>query len=688
MKTLDRSRRAACLALLSLALSCGGDDDSTAPSLDSASPPEAEARGGATITLSGHGLSTATAVRFAGVSASLVSKSERAIEVVAPAGLAGETRVEVDTEGGRATLDHGFAYTPIPLRYFDVASLSPGLAPAHGRAAVLVDMDGDGDLDLVQAAGREGVRVAWNVGGGRFDDVSIATLPDGAEAGDVRAVVPADFDGDGAVDLFFGAADAAAPALYVQSGAGTFADRSATGLPEGLGPLRFAAGVDLEGDGDVDLVIGLAPLAPEDTPSIGLLENDGGGRFTDATEATLGDGQLGSAGVAAADADGDGDLDLVFSVDGAPPRLYLGDGLGHFKRAAPDALPDLPIVGPGAPLFFDLDGDGALDLYLPSAGQDRAYRSDGRGRFFDRTDEALGPEAGAGVAAMAADLDRDGAVDVVVASASGRLQLYRNDGVGRLFDYSGELTGDMAALPSNGVAVGDVDGDGDLDLVASRGGAAAPSLFALWGPGAPIDGDGDGVPDDVDVCPDDVDPKQENQDAHPFACRSASVCLAETGCDLEVEGERAYLFCRTAPLSWEAAWAFCEGRGAALGLPRSADETAFLVAAGLDQAWIGASDRATEGAFVDVDGRPIGYSAWAAGEPNDGGGAEDCAVVLADGTRNDADCAGARVFYCEDARAKAPDAGDACDGCPLDADLQEGGAGGGPSCQGGQGGGA
>ncbi|RMH02316.1 MAG: tetratricopeptide repeat protein, partial [Planctomycetota bacterium] len=166
--------------------------------------------------------------------------------------------------------------------------------------------------------------------------------------------------------------------------------------------------------------------------------------------------------VAVADVDGDLDLDLFLAGSGPTVGLFLAEGAGAWTPAA--ASPDS--TGVLAARFADADGDGDPDLFLACAGRDRFYRNDGRGGFADATADSglAGPEA-ASVAAVWADADHDGDLDLAVARRGAAPSLWRNDRDGGFTDTAAEagLAGEAAAL-----LFADLDQDRDLDLLLLR----------------------------------------------------------------------------------------------------------------------------------------------------------------------------------------------------------------------------
>ena len=653
-------------ATMLLAAACS---DNYGPlAIHSLTPPSGSVRGGDEIVITGTGLSASARVEFGGFAGDVLYASASEMRVVTPAVPAGG-RVDVSVESGGASahLANGFTYLGVDLLFAETSltQLAPGNA-MNGRMTSFADLDNDGDLDLVQGTVDAGVKLYANDGAGNFTGVTAEIAP----ASNVRQVVAEDFTGDGILDLFLVIGGYEANVLFV--GRGTFLyELAEASVPANPHNSVFAASADLDADGDRDLVVTNWTVAePELSQKVDLLINDGAGNFTDEVNERIPATDLLAYGVGAGDFDNDGDDDLFFAHDAAPNRLFVNDGAGHFHEAAPGSLPDIATPRGRQPALGDLDGDGSIDIYLPCNAQDRVFLNDGGGRFLDFTDLLLGFDDEYGYSATIVDLDLDSFADVVVARYGGAVRIYRNDGSGRLFDYSSTMVpGGESPSRAIGVAAGDIDGDGDSDLFISRTSMRRSRLLVNWYPEPVVDSDYDGVPDAIDTCIGEVDPGQENRDLFHFGCDDRNRCTATTDCELVIRADvSAYLLCRNTPRSWAAARDFCMSIGADLVVIESDEENQWLAQQNVTAPWIGLSDSDSEGNFVWVDGQSPNFSRWNEGEPNDSGANEDCGMLHTGelATWNDSNCSLAYHFVCEDVLRRLPaDPGDACDNCPT-----------------------
>ena len=359
------------------------------------------------------------------------------------------------------------------LRFTDVTARSGIDAHGYSMGVAAGDYNNDGCIDIYVTALASG-QLFRNNCDGTFTDVTRASRT-GSSGWSVSAAF-VDYDRDGWLDLFvghylnyrleanircFGLAggpDYCPPHVYTPQPSrlyhnnrdGTFSDVTAdAGLAAEFGPALGVATADYNGDGWMDIYV-----ANDGQPNQ-LWINQRNGTFKNT--ALLAGAALGaqgeaksSMGVDAGDFDNDGDEDVIVTeLTGQGVDLYVNDGAGNFEEQSARAglrQPTLPFTGFGAG-WFDADNDGWLDLLAvngavtqnveaaarrqPFSLQQRKqlFRNTGAGRFEDITGRA-GPAfqiAEVGRGAAFGDIDNDGDVDVVVANDSGPLRLLINN---------------------------------------------------------------------------------------------------------------------------------------------------------------------------------------------------------------------------------------------------------------------
>ncbi|MBL8861065.1 MAG: VCBS repeat-containing protein [Planctomycetes bacterium] len=261
-------------------------------------------------------------------------------------------------------------------------------------------------------------------------------------------VVLADANGDGYLDAAVACAVGGALALHVQDGSGRFAPPQ---LYPSVGQTAALVATDLEGDGDVDFVVRAGG-------GLRVFVNAGGGAMTEQTVPNL--SVVG--GLAAGDLDGDGDADLVTVVIQGGSRQLCALVRGPGGDFSPQGIALWSSGSTSALALGDLDGDGDLDLIAQDTDLDRmyVYRNNGAGLF---TQISSTPSDFNTVDVLLADLDGDQDLDLVtVGGFEATVWVHRNLGNGT---FAAPV---MYPLPgySGSLASGDFDGDGDIDLAA------------------------------------------------------------------------------------------------------------------------------------------------------------------------------------------------------------------------------
>jgi hypothetical protein len=412
-------------------------------------------------------------------------------------------------------------------RLYMVEILAPGVA--------LFDYDNDGDLDIYLVQGRPlapaNGRLAEAGGEGgpggdrlyrndlangvlRFTDVTAAS---GIESrGYGMGVAAGDFDNDGRTDLYLTKFDAPNQLLR-NNGDGTFSDVATPSGTDHRSWSASAAFVDINRDGWLDLYVTnyLRYSLAEDAPCFSaagardyctpdafpalpdrLYLNRRDGTFVDISASSGIAREFGPGlGVSTADFDRDGWMDIYVANDGRENQLWRNRGDGTFENVALTAGVALPATGRAEASMGvdagDLDDDGDEDLVVTELTGEgtNLFINDGTGIFDDRSAASgLGPATMAftGFGTAWLDADNDGRLDLVAVNGTvqiierlrqagdplplhQRKLLFRNSGNGR-FEEVGTRAGAAFALSEvgRGTAVGDVDNDGDMDMLVGN----------------------------------------------------------------------------------------------------------------------------------------------------------------------------------------------------------------------------
>jgi len=406
-----------------------------------------------------------------------------------------------------------FKHTSSPEKKYIVESMSGGVA--------LLDYDNDGYLDiyfvnslttdLVKLNQKTKSALYHNNGDGTFTDVT-----DKAGLGDIgwgMGVATGDYDNDGFEDIYVTCLGS--NHLFKNNGNGTFTDVT---QKAGVDDPRWSTGaafVDYDNDGKLDLFVanyvdfdinhlpefgkgrscqfkGIAvQCGPRGLPGAGdsLFHNNGDGTFTDVTKkagVSDPDGYYGM-GVICSDFDGDGLVDIFVANDSTPNFLYHNNGDGTFKdvgfQSGTAVNENGSEQGSMGVTLGDYDNDGKLDLFITNFDDDynTLYHNNGRGVFTDLSYAAKVAAVSlqyVGWGTKFFDYDNDGWVDLLVVNGHVYPQLptykqrnlvHHNNRDGTFSEVGAQLGAPFSEKRvGRGAAFGDIDNDGDVDVVINN----------------------------------------------------------------------------------------------------------------------------------------------------------------------------------------------------------------------------
>jgi len=370
-----------------------------------------------------------------------------------------------------------------------------------GAAWLDYDRDGLQDLFVNNAAegGRE-VGLYRNLGDGNFVDVTASAGLVGYSG--LAAVVTGDLDNDGYEDLILtGAADKillnnnSAIQVLRNQGDGTFANVKVDADFVGLQTPGSSALADVDGDGLLDLFItATGSLATGEQPRSSFYRNQGNFRFEDVTISSGVDASRAACVTGFSDYDRDGDVDLFVgncndtSFRSAPMQLFRNDGDFQFTDvSAESGLMNQRGFWMGIG-FADYDNDGDIDVFSTNIGTNTPFANGPHGLFEnngDGTFSDVGLSVGVGQGefgwgAAFQDFDNDGFADIAYAGTLGPIfagpgagnpgrllvnQLGQQNPSNTFADASGNLNIDLSNTRTSGLAKGDFNNDGFVDLV-------------------------------------------------------------------------------------------------------------------------------------------------------------------------------------------------------------------------------
>jgi hypothetical protein len=329
----------------------------------------------------------------------------------------------------------------------------------------LIDLDNDGDLDLFLDAHTGGSVVALNDGHGVFTRITTGSWPDS----EIHETV--DINGDGKIDLAATYQDGGGQ-WWINNSTPGHVNFTATNVTRGTNTSRSQVLADINGDGRVDWL-------RSEPPGLVVDFGNGTGGFTEGSLSfpIAGTDSNDNASFLPADFDGDGDIDLLVLIggnyDGTPGKTVYWRNNGNSTFTDVTAASGIPLNGVIAKGIGDFDQDGDTD-FIAVANKSMppvVYLNDGHGVF------TLKPGAISGVAsgsldytswgtAVTTDFDNDGIADIIM-DGKYYLKVLRGTGGGNFtsMNTAWGILDTAAASVDDGLCFGDMDNDGDLDII-------------------------------------------------------------------------------------------------------------------------------------------------------------------------------------------------------------------------------
>lgn len=417
---------------------------------------------GSLVRLYGKGFSanpSANTVLFDDTQATIIGAAANWLNVMVPENLEpGFHTISITNENGSA--EYAGHFNLLAQKEMHFRPKASGIVGLSQSASAFADIDGDGDLDFIISGRGEGNQYI----------TKIYTNEDGnftEKDSDLRqlaysSVAVGDVNNDGSPDLFLTGIDAFShviSVLYLNDGSGSFTD---SGIPF-TGVFRSAAAfADLDNDGDLDLVITGQTASGRASR---LYWNQGNGNFLESYQEFE---DMAYSSVQVEDFTGTGTLDILFAglnlSSTESTLLYANNGDGTFSVHASG----LPPMYNGAIATADVNQDGSIDVFITgrnSGGNlSGLYLNNGSGNF---TKSGLEFKALAESSAQFADLDGDGFPELILSGTNSSNQretaVYINKGNGDFALASQNFTG----ISLGEIAVGDINNDGDLDVIFS-----------------------------------------------------------------------------------------------------------------------------------------------------------------------------------------------------------------------------
>jgi len=328
------------------------------------------------------------------------------------------------------------------------------------------DMDNDGDMDIVSASPGDDA-IAWYENDGAADPswtaADIATSADGAQS-----VFAADMDNDGDMDILSASLIDDAIAWYENDGAAN-PSWTAADIATSADGAQSVFAADMDNDGDMDIL-----SASFNDDKIAWYENDGAAdpSWTAAVIATSADG---ARSVFAADMDNDGDMDIVSASfksesGGGEDRIDWYENTMDKGMIGSWTAADITTSADGAQDVYtiDLDTDGDMDVLSASIvdGNVSWYKNDGTGSFTANTIYTYDPNTDQAHSVYAVDIDDDGDIDVLSGSDL-KISLHLNNGSESFTTQSVITKSGGSSFRAVSIYAADIDRDGDMDIVSA-----------------------------------------------------------------------------------------------------------------------------------------------------------------------------------------------------------------------------
>ncbi len=341
---------------------------------------------------------------------------------------------------------------------------SQGIAPGgtNTKALAVGDINNDGFIDLVAGNYEQVNRTFFNDQSGVFEET-----PQLLDSSNTFGLVCTDLNADGTPDLVAGNSQQT-NRVYLNNSQGVFSD---TLQLIGNADTRAIAVGDLDGNGFPDLVTGNFGEPNQ------AYSNNGTGHFDEPAAQTI--GTAATRALVLADVDNDLDLDLVVGNHGEADQVFINEGFTtNIINFVELAQPNFDLTGVTATMALgDLDLDSDLDLVVGvDGGPNKIYlnktvdQNPVNGLFVDSSQSLDNVINSSTVAVLLGDIDQDGDLDLVVGNSMEQPgAVYKNDGQGKFTD-TGQLLGQTQ---TTALKLADIDQDGDLDLI--EGNYAAPN---------------------------------------------------------------------------------------------------------------------------------------------------------------------------------------------------------------------